>query len=133
MATTITIGDESVGGSTYTMTLSVPSESITVRELIRARVYQEVAEYNDRQPSEFRLLVQPTDSEQTLNGFRMRKTRKVNRIDPDEQFDRAVQAFQGNGVILLIDNKQAESLEQRVRLTSETRVTFLRLVPLVGG
>ncbi len=39
----------------------------------------------------FRGLVQPTQSEQALNGFKLRKGRQ---IDWKEQFERAVEAFQ---------------------------------------
>lgn len=46
--TTITIRDEStgVGHEDRVFTLEMPGESMTVRELIRERVYQEVDDYN---------------------------------------------------------------------------------------
>ena len=57
-----------------------------MRDLIRARVYREVRDYNLDQPEYFQGLVQPSDAERSLNGFKMRKRR---RIDPERQFELA--------------------------------------------
>ncbi len=47
MAATITVRDETAGGKAINeLTLDVLDERITVRELIRSRVYQEVQDYN---------------------------------------------------------------------------------------
>ncbi len=60
MSTTITIRDETTTGeSANEWTLEVLSESMTVREIIRSRVYQEVQDYNLQNAGEFRGLVQP--------------------------------------------------------------------------
>ncbi|NEQ97131.1 MAG: hypothetical protein F6K30_10460 [Cyanothece sp. SIO2G6] len=106
------------------------TECITVRELIRSRVYQEVKDYNTRQPEYFRGLVQPTEAEQTLNGFRFRKPRQ---IDWEKQFNLAITAFESNGFIILVDDEQVVELEEEIIITPQTEVTFLKLVPLVGG
>ena len=133
MLTKLLIRDEttaSLGKTEHTFTVHVSGEKITVRELIRQRVYQEVEEFNNRQPAVFRMLVQPNDTERTLNGFKFHKPRLV---DPETQYEKAIEAFQGNGFIILVDDRQAESLETEIPLYPETSVTFLKLVPLVGG
>jgi hypothetical protein len=131
MSTTITIRDESTGGKTlHQWALEVLTERITVRELIRSRVYQEVKDYNVRQPQVFRGLVQPTEAEQTLNGVKLRKGHKINW---KEQFDRAVEAFQRKQVLVLVDDEQVESLEEEVEIRPDTVVSFLKLTLLVGG
>lgn len=107
-----------------------PTESLTVRELIRLRVYQEVEAYNDKQSEYFVGLVQPTDTERTLNGFRFSRPRF---LDWEQQFKRAVEAFVQNGFIVLVDNRQVESLDEVVTIAADTPVSFLKLVPLVGG
>lgn len=106
------------------------TERITVRELIRIRVYQEVKDFNTKKTEYFCGLVQPTETEQTLNGFRMRKPRQ---IDWEQQFEQAIAAFEGNGFLLLVDDEQATELDEEIVITPETTVTFLKLVPLVGG
>ncbi len=99
MSATLTVRDERTfasGGDEREFTLDFPAERVTVRELIRARVYGEVEGYNARRPGLFRGLVQPTDTERVLNGFRVREGRL---IDPEGQFERAVEAFGHNGFL----------------------------------
>ena len=97
------------------------AERITVRELIRSRVYQEVKDFNVRQPHVFRGLVQPTGAEQALNGFTLRKGRQ---IDWKEQFERAVEAYQRKQILVIADDKQLESLDQEVVIRPDTVVSF---------
>jgi hypothetical protein len=76
------------------------------------------------------MLVQPSEAERTLNGFKFSKPRQV---DPQAQFEKAIQAFEGNGFLVLVDDRQVESLDDEIALHPETSVSFLKLVPLVGG
>jgi hypothetical protein len=110
--------------------LELPHARITARELIRSRVYQEVTEYNARTSGAFRGLVQPTDAERVLNGYRLRAGR---RIDWQAQYEKALEAFTRNGFLLLVDDHQLTELDEEVELRSGSEVTFLRLLPLVGG
>jgi len=133
MLTKLLIRDEttaSLGKTEHTFTVHVSGEKISVRELIRQRVTQEVEEFNTRQPAVFRMLVQPSDAERTLNGFKFQKPRFV---DPVVQYEKAIESFEGNGFIVLVDDYQMESLDTEIALQPETAVTFLKLVPLVGG
>jgi len=131
MSATLTIRDESPGAKSFRQwSLEVLTERLTVRELIQSRVYQEVQDHNRRPPAEFQGLVQPNDAERTLNGFRLKKPRQ---LDWHQQFDRAVEAFESNQVLILINDRQAESIDQELDVTPGTEVTFLRLTLLVGG
>jgi hypothetical protein len=131
MATTIRIYDETTSGErSDALTLDFLTEVVTVRELIRARVYQEVTEYNAKQPARFTGLIQPVASERRLNGERSTLPR---RIDLEAQYSRALDAFARNGFLLLVDDRQIMELDEEVTLRHDTSVTFLRLVPLVGG
>lgn len=131
MAATLTIRDEMTTGQTSDpIELEFLTDHITVRELIRERVYQEVKDYNARQPQVFRGLVQPTDAEQALNGYKLKKPRQ---IDWQPQFDKACEAFEANQVLVLINDHQAESLEEQITIAPGTVVSFVKLVPLVGG
>ncbi len=111
-------------------TVRVSGETISVRELIRLRIFQEVEDYNNRQPAVFHMLVQPGETERTLNGYKFHKPRIIN---PQMQFDSAVEAFESNGIIVLVDDRQMSSLDDEIALRPETSVTFLKLIPLVGG
>jgi len=131
MPSTLTIYDETVGGDrTPACTLDFLNERITARELIRERVYQEVREYNARMPDYFRGLVEPTEAERVLNGYRLRQRRK---IDWEAQFERALKAFERNGFFLLVDDRQVENPNEVIAISPGTQVSFVKLLPLVGG
>ena len=129
---TLTIRDEELNGKTLNeFSLDFLTEKITVRELIRSRVYQEVQDYNLKQnQTDFRGLVQPTDAERTLNGYRLKKPRQ---IDWQAQFDKALEAFQKNQILILVNDRQMESLEEEIEVGPQSSVSFLRLTLLVGG
>jgi hypothetical protein len=110
--------------------LEIFEESLPLREVIRRRVFQEVAEHNAKGGAVFRGLVQPTGAERTLNGFKMAKPR---RVDAEEQAEKALEAFNRNGFVVLVDDRQVEDLDAVVDLRMGTQITFLKLVPLVGG
>src|SRR5262249_44849889 len=129
--TLVTVLDETTsGGATNTLTLDFLTERVTVRELIRARIYQEVTEYNAALPERFKGLVQPVGSRPTPDGYLLPRR---GLIDWEAQLLRALEAFQTNGFILLVDDKQLTSLDDEIELRHDSSICFLRLVPLVGG
>jgi hypothetical protein len=131
MPATLTIRDETLSGEPlHEWALEVLTEKLTVRELIRGRVYQEVQDHNRKTGDVFRGFIQPEESEKTLNGWKVKKPRQ---LDWKKQFDRALEAFEANQVLILINDKQAESLDDEFVIEPMTRVTFLKLTPLVGG
>jgi hypothetical protein len=131
MPATLTIRDESTSGKTlHEFSLDLLTEHVTVGELIRSRVYQEVKDFNARQPEEFKGLVQPTDAERTLNGYRLGRKR---HIDWKKQHARALAAFRAGQILIFLDDRQLESLDEQVVVTPASRVSFLRLTPLIGG
>lgn len=120
-----TTGDRGAG-----LELKVAEERLTVGELIRRRVYQEVAEYNARTPGVFQGLVRPSDAERVLNGYALRTPR---RIDPEAQTELALKAFAGNGFLILVGDRQVTDVDEEIEPALGTEVTFLKLVALVGG
>jgi hypothetical protein len=131
MATTVTIRDEVLGGdASPAWELHVPAERLTVRELLRSRVYQEVQDYNQQCGQVFHGLVQPEEAEKTPNGWKMKKPRL---LDWKQQFDRAIEAFESHRILILVNDQQAEALDEKFVIDSQMSVTFLRLTPLVGG
>jgi hypothetical protein len=136
MPFTLTVRDETASGSVYyELPLVFPTETITVRDLIRERVYQEVQDFNRKQASQvFHGLVQPTDTERVLNGHRVEyHMQKHRELDWKIQFEKAIEAFDRNGFFILIDEKQATSLEEKFVIGSKSQISFVRLVPLAGG
>lgn len=127
----IKIKDETFPGKILNeIEIALNKEVVTVKDIIEARVVAEVEAYNNRLPEFYNGLVQPTDAEVTLNGYR---TRNKAKIDPEKQVYVALNAFLNNAYFVLVDRIQAESLEQEVVLGPDTSVSFLKLTPLVGG
>lgn len=127
----LTIKDETFAGDILNeIMIEIQSESTSAREIITARVTQEVADYNSKAGDKFNGLVQPTDAERSLNGYRLKTDRF---IDSEKQVYVALDAFQKNGFFMLIDNTQIESLDQEVLVRPDTHISFIKLTPLVGG
>ena len=102
-----------------------------MREIIRARIWQEVQDYNTLQRAvAFNGLVQPTEAETRLNGP---QAKAFKPIDWEKQFETAVRSFETNGYFILIGDRQAESLDEVFKVAAETEVSFVKFVPLVGG
>ncbi|QDT57489.1 hypothetical protein Pan44_55580 [Caulifigura coniformis] len=127
----LTIRDETTDGRAVSESVvDFLTETITVEELIRGRVYQEVQDYNLKKKEKFQGLVDPS-ADRTAAGRR--------DIDWKAQFQTACEAFRQNRVLILVDDRQVERLDQTIQLRPNvgeapaTSVTFLKLTPLVGG
>lgn len=132
MSLAVTLSDETTSGDVVTTTtLKLVSERITLRELITQRIREEVERFNRENRHEvFSGLVQPSDTEQTLNGYKLRKPRP---IEFDKQLALALKAFESNGFFVLLDDRQVEDLDAPLTLRDNSKVSFIKLVPLVGG
>ena len=130
-AISVLIKDETTGGKTvHSVAIELPASLVTVAELIERRVAAEVEEYNKKRDKNYYGLIQPNNAEVTANGFRLHKFRQ---IDAKKQIEIAKDAFLENGFFILIDNIQAESLEQTFVLHHRSEISFVKLTPLVGG
>lgn len=88
-------------------TIDVPGDRTTIRELIRLHVAERVGEYNATGPDVL--------------------------IDRQVQYERATAAFAAGAIALLVDGRQERDLDTEIDLAAGPEITFLRLVPLVGG
>lgn len=131
MEAVLKIWDETPGqGRREAAELKLASERVTAAELIRRRVEAEVEAHNARTGAVFQGLIQPSESERVLNGYKLKKRRK---LDPENQVKVALEAFRKNAFVLLFDDRQIEDPDEYVVITPESEATFLKLVPLVGG
>jgi hypothetical protein len=129
----VTIRDESGAGRVAaTITLDGVDSLITVRDLIRTRVREEVARYNVAPPSTdiIRGLVIPDGAVPAPGGFRMPRPR---RVDWEQQADKALEAFRRNGFFVLVADRQVTDPDETLELTADTDIRFIRLVQLIGG
>jgi hypothetical protein len=110
-------------------TFTSESSATTLREMIRLRVRQEVDRFNHSESPVFQGFIQPEETERILNG-----ARPTHRpLDWEKQYASAIGAFQGNGFLVLVDDRQIMGLDETIHLEPQTRITFLKLVPLIGG
>lgn len=130
MATVTCIDETGFGNKTNELHLDLLDEKLPLRELLRRRIYQEVSEHNARSHRPFQGLIQPGDTERTLNGERERKPRKLSW---ERQYRRAIEAFEQRGFLVLVDEMQVTDLDREIDLRANPQLTFLKLVPLVGG
>ena len=84
MSVTLTVRDETTSGDVYhELPLEFPTERITVRELIRERVYQEVQDFNRKR--ERAGLSRPG----AADGRGARPERQADRVSPERRTARS--------------------------------------------
>ncbi|WP_428662006.1 hypothetical protein [Runella sp.] len=124
--------DESMVGAVINqLDIETQAPVLSVREIIELRVRAEVDRFNQqREQSYFNGLIAPVDAEKTLNGYLLKPNQK---IDAEKQYYIAVDAFQKNGFFMLINDKQVDDLNETFTLTPYTKISFVKITPLVGG
>lgn len=143
---TVMVRDESAAGVVLSsFELEFPAERISVRELIRERVYQEVQDFErkveERRGGGVHRLVSPGEVEVRLNGERGERRSPgyasgvsgQRAVDWKKQAEVAWEAFERNGFFVLVGNRQAETLDEVVEIGRGVEVSFVKLTPLVGG
>lgn len=125
------IKDETIGREVKNeFILQFLNAKVSVADIIRERVRYEVDAYHSKTQKRFNGLVQPSGAEIELNGYSLKKGKRIN---VDGQIETALKAFEQNGFFMLIDDLQAESLDQLIELKPDMNVVFVKLTPLVGG
>jgi len=128
---TLSVKDENFSGKTLHETaVHFKSTTVSVKDIIESRVRQEVELYNHKLPEYYKGLIEPTDAEKTVNGYKLKNKQP---IDVEKQVYVALDAFQKNGFFVLIDNLQSTDLNQIIQLHPATQIGFVKLTPLVGG
>ena len=131
MGIRVTVCDQSSTGRVAgSVELEDIPAAITLRDLIRTRVREEVARYNAAPRDVFEGLVMPEGAEPAKTGYAMGRKR---RVDWERQADRAIEAFGRNGFFVLVDHRQVTELGEPLALTTDSDIRFVRLVQLVGG
>ncbi|WP_435124933.1 hypothetical protein [Actinacidiphila sp. bgisy144] len=130
MARVTYVDETTSGGRGGSWGLEIAEERLTVGELVRRRVFQEVAENYPADGVPFRGLVQPAGTAAAPDAHRSGAPR---RIDSEQKYALAREAFGRNGFLVLVGDRQVQEWDEEVDLPPGTEVVFLKLVPLVGG
>lgn len=107
--------------------LILPLERVSAREIVRRRVEAEVERYNTSH-GETALFVTPCAEEVALNG-----QRGFRALDAEKQCVLAEAALAARRIVMLLDGRQIDDLDEVHLLTPQSAARFIRLVPLVGG
>lgn len=127
------IRDETfLGDVLHRLELSFEATEITVSDLISERVRQEVKRQNEQLENRF-YLIQPSEKEIVLNKKNTDVKPKRPTIDAEKQIYIALDAFQKNHFLVLVDNRQTEQLDEKIIINDFTQVSFVKMTPLVGG
>ncbi|MFD9358868.1 hypothetical protein [Streptomyces sp. NPDC060031] len=120
MGSVMFVDETTGGGRTDGWEMEIAEERLVLRELIRRRIFQEVAESAARGSvaGKHRLV---------------RPAAPGGRVDPEVQTALALKAFERNGFLVLVGDRQITGLDEEMDLPFGTEVTFLKLVALVGG
>ena len=131
----LTLIDETTSGhETGRRRLIVTQSTLTVAELIEARVRQEFKEAGSGSSNALPGLVQPAKKERLLNpGKPLAWKKEEEPVQVQDLVNRALKAFESNGFFLLVDGHQPTALQESIRVTPETEISFIKLTPLVGG
>jgi hypothetical protein len=116
--------------------LSLSGDSLTLRDLITRIVRQEVEAYNTRQEERrlTRVLSQAQIEQAVASGKVDLGGRDLqHEAKPDEAVGTALLAFEDGFYFVFVDGTQQKSLDQQVFVRPGSQVTFVRLIPLVGG
>jgi hypothetical protein len=130
MRTTVMIRDETPTGRTEHEWQLTVDHTITLRELIRLRVREEVARYNASPTGRFDGLVRPTSADAAGDACVLPAD---HRIDWVQQAEVALEAFEHNAFFVVVGSSQVDDLDAELDLSDHAGVSFVRLVPLAGG
>lgn len=125
--------------------LNLIQEHLTVAELIQQSVEAQVRQLlvqrqlnaqQARRALDRQYLTAAEIAAQAQQGavrYPAEKAMQVPQIDVKAEVQKATRAFETGGYSIFVNGQQVESLEEKLTLYPNTKVTFLRLMPLVGG
>lgn len=133
---------DEIGGEVYSVgEVRFHRPVITVRELIGVRVDLELEAHRERE-AELRSRAMPDVSNRELQLNGAEKALRPSMFSAcgggesrarDRMIEAAEQGFLRNRFFILLDDRQAEHLDDQLELDKTGKVTFLQLTQLQGG
>jgi len=112
--------------------LSSTKQEVSALDLIRLGVMEQIRELTVRRNLSTSEAIRALRRQYQTSGA-LSSLLDESHLDPDRETDRALAAFKAGTCLLFIDGEQIRELEQRIELGVDTKVQFLRLIPLAGG
>lgn len=138
----LTLLDEHLGQVMSVGSARFSSPTISIRDLIRARVELEIERVRDGTNAAWAPVI-PGPVEKQLNGecgvfgpgslFLQRDADGRPSADCSVQIALAEESFVSGRYFILLDDRQADDLDEVIDLATTSAATFLLLTPLKGG
>jgi hypothetical protein len=146
----IQVNSRIIGRLSFTLEpviLPITQERLTVAELITRTVQEQVKALNDSRlsPAQIQqtlarqyLTPEEIDAQVSQNGAIRYPTAKKPpakqpAVNPQPEIAKALNGFAAKNYQIIVGGQTMERLDQEITLRPTTKVTFLRLTPLVGG
>lgn len=116
------------GQRTDRLCLTVLMDALSLRDLIAHKIRQEVAECQAQQ--------RPGLSGEHCLPETLIRARSRQALSPgsvEAEIARAQQAFAARDYMIVIDNQRIDDLDAMVALSPDTRIEFIKILPIVGG
>ncbi len=122
--------------------LELTAERLTVAELIRRAVEEQVRELRVRQRLNAEQARRALDRQyltaeeiaaQVEQGVIRLRAPRHREIDPGLEVARALRSFEAGAYLILVDGRRVDRLDEEVTCAPGMSVTFVRLMPLMGG
>lgn len=114
------------GQRTVPVSVTLPVAGLSVRELITRKIKQEFSECTERQRSG--LSGEAFSSEALLGAVPLALSG-----DAHEEVERAQQAFAAREFMVVVDNQRVCDPDEVLVVNPDTRVEFIKILPMVGG
>ena len=114
------------GQLTVPVSVTVPPGGLSVRELIARKIEQEFAACaGGGRP---RLCGEAFSAEELLGAAPL-----AVHGDPGREVERAQQAFAARRFMVVVDDRRVGDPDQVLAVNPQSRVEFIRILPMVGG
>jgi hypothetical protein len=138
------IGAVNTDDQPASVALDLLNETLTVRELIAHAVEEQIRDLlihrkldanRVQHILERQYLTQSEVEQQAVQGAikRPSEPRQPGQIDHRAEVRKALTAFERGTIIVVVDGRPVETLDEMVTLSATSKATFMRLTPLVGG
>jgi hypothetical protein len=129
-------GRKAAGTAEHPVEIALDAGTVRLRDLIDAVVRAEVAAFQRR--AEEQTFVRVLTEQALTDGLAAGTVRSGARdgaaeVDVEEAVAAALLAFEDGLYEVIVDDEPADELDGTIDLAPNTRLLFLRLVPLAGG
>jgi hypothetical protein len=109
------------------------AESITLKDLIREKVLVEIKAYNTNQREGYGLEYRSfEDLERDINKGEVNIKHEFIK-DEEGEIRNAINCFKDGRYKVFLNGNELLSLEDKIPIDMDSKVMFLRLIPLTGG